>query len=72
MKHLLTRALEPTARPEDRRFKTLQMTWDRIVAATTNPSLIAVMFFCAIGLLIALNLIRAIGFYYGDSVCTTY
>jgi hypothetical protein len=38
-------------------FKALQMTWDRIVAATTNPDLIAVMLFCAIGLLIALNLI---------------
>jgi hypothetical protein len=58
MKHLLTRELEPTAKPEDRRFKTLQMTWDRIVAATTdNPSLIAVMLFCAIGLSITLNLI---------------
>ena len=57
MKHLLTREFEPTAKPEDRRFKTLQMTWDRIVAATTNPDLIAVMLFCAIGLLIALNLI---------------
>jgi hypothetical protein len=48
MKHLLTRELEPTAKPEDRRFKALQMTWDRIVAATTNPDLIAVMLFCAI------------------------
>jgi len=48
MKHLLTRELEPTAKPEDRRFKTRQMTWDRIVAATTNPDLIAVMLFCAI------------------------
>jgi hypothetical protein len=57
MKHLLTRELEPTAKPEDRRFKTLQMTWDRIVAATTNPNLIAVTLFCAIGLLISLNLI---------------
>ena len=57
MKHLLTRVLEPTAKPEDRRFKTRQMTWDRIVAATTNPNLIAVTLFCAIGLLISLNLI---------------
>ena len=57
MKHLLTRELEPTAKPEDRRFKALQMTWDRIVAATTNPDLIAVTLFCAIGLLISLNLI---------------
>ncbi len=57
MKHLLTRELEPTAKSEDRRPKTLQMTWDRIIAATTDPSLVAVMFFCAIGLLIALNLI---------------
>ena len=72
MKHLLIRELEPTAKPEDRRFKTPQMTWDRTVAATTNPNLIAVVFFCAIGLLIALNLICAIGFYYGDSVCTAY
>jgi hypothetical protein len=48
MKHLLTRELEPTAKPEDRRFKALQMTWDRIVAATTNADLIAVMLFCVI------------------------
>ena len=57
MKHLLTREFEPTAKPEDRKFKRLQMTWDRIVAATTNPDLIAVTLFCAIGLLISLNLI---------------
>ena len=72
MKHLLTREFEPTAKPEDRRFKTLQMRWDRIVAATTNPHLIAVMIFSAIGLLIALHFMSAIGFYYGDSVCTAY
>ena len=48
------------------------MRWDRIVAATTNPHLIAVMIFSAIGLLIAFHLMSAIGFYYGDSVCTAY
>ena len=57
MKHLFTRELEPTAKPETRRFKMLQMTWDRIAAATTNQDLIAVMLFSAIGLLIALNFI---------------
>jgi len=57
MKHLLTRELEPTVKPEDRRFERLQTTRDRIVAATTNSDLIPVMLFCAIGLLIALNLI---------------
>ena len=72
MKHLLTRELEPTAKPEDRRFEALQMTWDRIAAATTNPDLIAVMIFCAIGFFIALHLMYAIVFYYGDSVCTAY
>jgi hypothetical protein len=54
MKHLRTRELEPTAKPEDRRSKTLELR-DRIDTATTNPNLIAVVIFFLIGCLIAAN-----------------
>ena len=53
MKHLDAAELEPPAKPENR----LQMTRDRIVAATTNPNLIAVIMFGVIGCLIVSNLI---------------
>jgi hypothetical protein len=57
MKHLRTRELEPTIKHEDRRSKTRDATWDRIVATITNPNLIAVMIIGIIGCLIAVNLI---------------
>ena len=53
MKHLRAHELEPTTKPEHR----LQKARDRIVAATTNPNLIAVMMFGVIGCLIVANLI---------------
>ena len=53
MKRLRAHELEPTTKPEHR----LQKTWDRIVAATTNPNLIAVMMFGVLGCLIVANLI---------------
>jgi hypothetical protein len=52
MTHL--RELEPTTKPEDRRSKTL----DQILAATTNPHLIALVIFFLIGCLIAAILIQ--------------
>ena len=51
MKHLRAHELEPTTKPEHR----LQKTRDRIVAATTNPNLIAVTMFGVIGCLIVAN-----------------
>jgi hypothetical protein len=56
VKHLPTRELEPTTKPEDRRSKTPQMR-DRIVAALTNPDLFAVVLLFVIACLIAANLI---------------
>ena len=53
MKHLRATELEPPTKPEGR----LQITRDRIVAATTNPNLIAVTMFGVIGCLIVVSLI---------------
>ena len=51
MKHLRTRELEPTIKPEGR----LTRNW--IVVATTNPSLSAVIMFGVIGCLTVASLI---------------
>ncbi len=56
LKHLLTRELESTTKFDIRRTKMLQVTWDRIVATTTNPNLLAVTI-CLVGCLIAVSLI---------------
>jgi hypothetical protein len=42
---------------ENCRLESSKTPWDRIVAAITNPDLIAVAFVCAIACLIGLNLI---------------
>jgi hypothetical protein len=43
--------------PENCRLKGSKTPWDRIVAAITNPDLIAVALVCAVACLIGLNLI---------------
>jgi hypothetical protein len=57
LKHSLTRELESTIKSGDRRTKMLQVTWDRIVATTTDLNLLAVTIFCLVGCLIAVSLI---------------
>ena len=52
MKHLRTRELEPTSKPQDRRSLP-----DRIAAVTKNQNLVAATIFCAVVCLIALSLI---------------
>lgn len=57
MKRLPTeRQPQSLAKPAPRRVP-VETAWDRFVAIVTDPELQTVAFFCAIGLLIALNLI---------------
>ena len=56
MRHLpVTRNLQSQERSKGYQVKAKQTKWARIVATATNPDFIAVVAFCVIGLLIALN-----------------
>jgi hypothetical protein len=58
MTHLpMTRDLQPLVKLNDRRATATEAAWHRIVAAVTNPELIAVAAFCAIGLGITINVL---------------
>jgi hypothetical protein len=46
-----------SAKPESPLVKAAGRQWRRFVAAITTPDLLAVVIFCLIGLLLALNLI---------------
>lgn len=41
----------------DRRSEVTATVWNRIVAAMTNPNFLAVVMFCVVGFLVAVNLI---------------
>jgi hypothetical protein len=58
MTHLpMTRDLQPLTKFNGRRATATEAAWHRIVAAVTNPELIAVAAFCAIGLAITINVL---------------
>ena len=58
MTHLpMTRDLQPLVKLNNRRATATEAAWQRIVAAVTNPELIAVAAFCAIGLAITFNVL---------------
>jgi hypothetical protein len=50
----IIRELQPLWKPDPKPVRT---KWSRFVAAVTNPDLIAVFFFCTIGLLITVNIV---------------
>lgn len=51
------RKLQPLPTATVRRVGTTGAAWGRIVATLTNPELVTITVFCAIGFLIAINLI---------------
>lgn len=59
MTHLpVTRDLQPLTTSANRRPSAVQIAWRRFVTATAaNPDLIAVVTFCAIGVLVTINVI---------------
>jgi len=58
MTHLpVTRELRPLERPADRQVKSEPTAWQQFVSGITNSEFVLVAAFCAIGLLIALNLV---------------
>jgi hypothetical protein len=58
MTHLpMTRDLQPLTKFNDRRETAIEAAWHRIAVAVTNPDLIAVAAFCAIGLGITINVL---------------
>jgi hypothetical protein len=51
----LRRELQPLMKPASRRVKSAGTVWHRLVTAITNPDLIMIVAFCAIGLLTTIN-----------------
>lgn len=51
------RELQPLQKSAGSHAGAAQTAWYRLVATLTNPDLIAVVVFCAIGLLVAINVI---------------
>jgi hypothetical protein len=49
------RELQPLAEDSNRRASKAATVWDRVVAAIKDPELVVVCGFCAIGLLLTLN-----------------
>jgi hypothetical protein len=47
----------PLIKSTDRHAKTTKIAWYRMVATIMNPDLLAVIAFCLIGVLLALNII---------------
>jgi hypothetical protein len=59
MKHLpITPDLQPATEFPDRRSKTLQTSWDRLVAAITNPGLAVAIILGITACLIAVKLMQ--------------
>ena len=54
---LLTRGLQTQGNAADRSFITWKTAYHRTVATLTDPDLIAIVAFCVLGLLVALNVI---------------
>ena len=54
---LLTRGLQTQGNATDRSFITWKTAYHRTVATLTDPDLIAIVAFCVLGLLVALNVI---------------
>ena len=58
MTHLpVMRDFQPLTKLNNRRGTATEAAWHRIVAVVTNPDLIAVAAFCAIGLAITMNVL---------------
>lgn len=51
------RELQPLAEPASRQIEAVKSAWHRTIAIVTNPSLVMICAFCAIGLLVTVNLI---------------
>jgi hypothetical protein len=52
----IIRELQPLVKPKGRDLEAAERLWPRFVAAITDPDLLGVVAFCAIGFLLALNL----------------
>ena len=53
----MTMSREVQPKPANRALRGIESLWDRVLTAARNPDLIAIVIFCAIGLLITLNVI---------------
>jgi hypothetical protein len=51
----MKRELSPLTRPTSQQTKVAKTAWHQVVAKITDPDLIMIVAFCAIGLLITLN-----------------